>query len=68
MRWGMCCDLGTIHSLTLDGVVSIVFGQEELEVCLRVLDRADLVVVVDEVACKVVSMRFGQREGRKYSP
>lgn len=40
----------TIHSLTLNTVVTVILGDEELEVSLGILDTADLIFVIDEVA------------------
>jgi hypothetical protein len=40
----------TIHRLSLDAIMAIILREEELEVCLRVADASDLVLVVDKVA------------------
>ena len=50
MGWRKGEGEGTIHSLTLDAIVTIVFRNKELEVRFRVFDRADLIFVIDEVA------------------
>jgi hypothetical protein len=42
----------TIHGLTLNTIVAIILGDEELEVSFGILDTADLIFVVDEVAVK----------------
>jgi hypothetical protein len=42
----------TIHGLSLNTIVSIIFCEEELEVCLRVFDASDLIFVVDEVSAR----------------
>jgi hypothetical protein len=34
----------------LDAIVAIILGNEELEVCLWVVDASDLIFVIDEVA------------------
>lgn len=47
----------TIHGLALQAVIAVVLGEEELEVGFWILDAADLIFVVDEVAVKV-SKRF----------
>lgn len=43
----------TIHCFTLDAIVAIILGDEELEVVLWVLDAADLIFLVDEVSGRV---------------
>ncbi len=45
----------TIHCLPLNAVVTIILGEEELEVCFWVLDAADLVIGVDKVPGRSVS-------------
>lgn len=40
----------TIHSISLADVIAFILSEEELEVCFRILDTADLIFVVDEVA------------------
>jgi hypothetical protein len=40
----------TIHELSLDTIVSIILGDEELEVGLWVFDASDLIFVVDEIS------------------
>jgi hypothetical protein len=40
----------TIHGFSLDAVMAIIPGEEELEVCFWVLNASDLIFVVDEVA------------------
>lgn len=40
----------TIHSFTLQLIVSIIFGEEELEVSLWILDRSNFVFLVDKVS------------------
>ena len=34
----------------MEAIVAIILGEEELEVCLRILDVSDLIILVDEVA------------------
>ena len=43
----------TIHSLSLKDVVAFILSKEELEVGFRILDAANLIFVVDEVAVLV---------------
>lgn len=44
----------TIHSFTVQLIVSIIFGKEELEVSLWILDRSNFIFLVDEVSgCKL---------------
>ena len=43
----------TIHGFSLDAIVSVTLGEEELEVSLWVLDVADLIVLIDKVAERV---------------
>jgi hypothetical protein len=44
------CLVLTIHGLSLDTIVSIILGDEELEVGLWVFDAANLIFVVDEIS------------------
>ena len=49
----------TIHGFTLKTIVAIILGKEELEISFGILDIADLIFVVDEVAVKgSVEARF----------
>lgn len=40
----------TIHSFSLDAVVTVILGEEELEISLGVLHVSDLILLVDEVS------------------
>lgn len=46
------CEL-TIHGFTLDAVIAVILGEEELKVSFWVLDAADLVFIIDKVALNV---------------
>ena len=46
----------TVHGLSLDDIVAIIFGEEELEVGFWVLNASNFIFVSDEVAM-FVSMR-----------
>ena len=47
----------TVHCLALQGIVPVVFGEEELEVALWICDASDLIFVVDKVACDRLATR-----------
>lgn len=40
----------TVHALALALVVSLTAADEEFEIVLRILDIADFVIIIDEVA------------------
>ena len=39
----------TIHALPLNLIVSLIFRDEELEICFGVIDSSDLIFFIDEV-------------------
>lgn len=40
----------TIHALSLQVIVSLVLGEEILEVCLRIINTLDLILIVNEIS------------------
>lgn len=39
----------TIHSFSLDGIVALVFGEEEFEVLFGCFNVSDLVILIDKI-------------------
>jgi hypothetical protein len=40
----------TVHGISLDGIVAVIFGEKEVEVGSRVCNHSDFILLVDEVA------------------